>query len=152
MRKNIRALLISFIVITSFNFLNAQLPAGPYQQSCYNCSIADNKLSCLCHTAGGYDPGYNYTSNLKLNPELADQPINNCNGHLVYGSCAPLPLGSYQESCDGCFVKDNILECISCISNKSMANYAQPASLKLDKVGPAKPISNCKGKLKYGRC
>ncbi len=79
----------------------APLPGGSYQQSCRNMVFARGTLSGECRNAGGE---WRNTS-LDMRSCLQGADIGNANGQLTCAGAnppplpAPLPGGSYQQSC-----------------------------------------------------
>ena len=57
------------------------LPPGPYTESCRDCTVDANTLSCQCLTDAGF---YQNTSR---SPATCDEGFVNCDGILYCGSC-----------------------------------------------------------------
>jgi hypothetical protein len=135
-----------------------KIPPGDYQKSCSKCSLTSNKfmgpdnvLQCYC-TYDEQGVLKDRKSQLPLDAAKANLPISNCNGHLVYGACQPVPAGSYQTSCSACFMKDaGTLDCSYCTHYEKGKTQLQSALLAIP-PNSQEDIKNCNGTLQYGNC
>jgi hypothetical protein len=109
------------------------LPVGSYNIKCKNCTLTDNKLSCICKNNRG-----TYSKNTQI--EMADcigKDINiDYEGNLI----CKLPKGSYLDTCQACSVQNNTLSCMC------MNPYHQYINSTLD-IKHCNEITNKDGKL-----
>ncbi len=141
-----------------FGSIQADLPSGSYKNSCHNCRVINNILSCLCPYSEQFEDNETY---LALASGTGD--IANCVGVLKYGKCegdlAWKPDGSYQKSCKDCVVvtvpgsKQQALWC-SCLpypsSILSSTHYIKSGLILNENT--TEDIASCSGSLVYGSC
>jgi hypothetical protein len=119
------------------------LPPGNYKQSCGNCTVKNNILSCTC-TGTVKKLSEPYTLKLSTVPKGAT--IENLGNKLIPTLNTPLPAGSYLGSCNNCFISlDNVLTC-KCKTGGRGGHKS--TTLNLDTVRKGETIGNSGGNLK----
>ncbi len=93
------------IIMLSLIFISIPawaLPPGSYQNTCQNCTMIFNTLSCTCMTNQQFP-------NLSILPDVQRcRYVTNENGRLrCHQGGNPLPPGSYQQTCRTCHIDFN---------------------------------------------
>eukprot|EP00697_Spironema_sp_BW2_P005405 gnl/Spiro4/17544_TR9347_c0_g1_i1.p2 gnl/Spiro4/17544_TR9347_c0_g1~~gnl/Spiro4/17544_TR9347_c0_g1_i1.p2 ORF type:complete len:150 (+),score=11.88 gnl/Spiro4/17544_TR9347_c0_g1_i1:299-748(+) len=77
--------------------------------------------------------------------------IGNRNGHVVCEHSPDAPRGPYLDSCTGCVVLSDVLECVSCTAQSGAEVRAATFDLQSDRCdGSAVVLDNRDGKLECG--
>lgn len=135
------------ILMLSLNFISISalaLPPGSYQNSCQNCSMVFNTLSCMCNNDQQF-PNLSILQNAQR-----CRYVTNQNGQLRchQGGENPLPSGSYQQTCRACHIDYNgNLQCQCSGINGMGPNWFQTT---LSNPYNCNGISNQNGNLTCG--
>jgi hypothetical protein len=121
--------LVAFLILSAQPVLADGIPSGSYQQSCKNIRVDGDTLTADCSADGGG----RVTSSVSVRCRGGD--IGNVNGtlrcnggdssgglHLDLHLNAPLPSGSYQQSCTNAHMNGTTLSATCSADNGARVN------------------------------
>ena len=121
------------------------LPAGPYNQTCVECTMNWVTLTCSCEYEHTYALGTHRSSSLDTSLCVQPPDVSTVNGYLAC-PYQQMPAGSYAATCDGCaFAMDgHLLQC-NCKDGPNKVKYAEQLDTNTCRQPP--DVSNRNGKL-----
>ncbi|CAM3772460.1 hypothetical protein [Parendozoicomonas haliclonae] len=129
-------------------------PKGDYEQFCKACSMKNGKLSCLCKTGSGF---FADTIRTWIDPgQCRGRSVSFAKGRLVCQSDLAWMFDNW--TCRRCKIEGNLMKCeckrTPCEwSDEDIRAGRLWRSTELSDVRYCtKPINNCNGKLRCGKC